>query len=479
MDLCDLDGDGDQDVVTSNMIGKSVTFLRNEADGTFVTVASYDVCRAVDDCINPFDIACCDLDGVNGPDVATANGIDDTMTVLFNDGNGNLSGLVDYPGVDGAYAVACCDIDQQSGADVITANLVSDNLAIFANDGAGNFGVPQVIAVGTFASDPSSVICTDVNGDSNLDLVTAYSDGLQINENECGLSLQACCLGDTCDDLTPGDCANTGGAAQGEGSTCAATNCDGCVFNEDCDDGNPCTDDICTNTHCTNTDNNAPCDDGDPCTDNDTCASGSCLGNPIPDCNSCAAPAVANVSSRYLQVVPGGSASQAIVVTTCSGPQYAGPWPGETGPAPIDLTLDGSIDGYAAMLVDDPAEALWLTPDEWGTTVWVTGIHIIPSGTFDVQADCGNPGNPDLTSPSTVGTWIFGDVDENGLANLADVLLAVQAFQNTFNEGNTRIRSDLAECRPDLVHNLADALIVVQAFQSTPFHAVCPESTCP
>ncbi len=55
-----------------------------------------------------------------------------------------------------------------------------------------------------------------------------------------------------------------------------------------CNDGNPCTDDVCdpaTGT-CQNPFNRAPCDDGDLCTLNDICnGAGVCVGGPPPDCN--------------------------------------------------------------------------------------------------------------------------------------------------------------------------------------------------
>jgi|GEM_PF-3283829 len=86
---------------------------------------------------------------------------------------------------------------------------------------------------------------------------------------------------------TPGSftCAcNTG--FTGDGSTC--TGCVAPAFGDDCaetcdptdcDDGNPCTDDVCDPVQgCVNTNNTASCDDGDNCTENDVCSGGSCAG---------------------------------------------------------------------------------------------------------------------------------------------------------------------------------------------------------
>jgi hypothetical protein len=51
-----------------------------------------------------------------------------------------------------------------------------------------------------------------------------------------------------------------------------------CMSNDECSDGNPCTNDVCTPaTGCSNPANLDPCDDGNACTANDFCAFSLCL----------------------------------------------------------------------------------------------------------------------------------------------------------------------------------------------------------
>lgn len=51
--------------------------------------------------------------------------------------------------------------------------------------------------------------------------------------------------------------------------------------NTQCDDGNPCTDDLCAGASgCMNVNNSNTCDDNDSCTINDACTSGVCAGTP-------------------------------------------------------------------------------------------------------------------------------------------------------------------------------------------------------
>ena len=55
-----------------------------------------------------------------------------------------------------------------------------------------------------------------------------------------------------------------------------------CVQNSDCDDGNPCTEDLCVSaggsSGCNHTPKTGPCDDGNRCTTGDTCTNGACGG---------------------------------------------------------------------------------------------------------------------------------------------------------------------------------------------------------
>jgi len=57
--------------------------------------------------------------------------------------------------------------------------------------------------------------------------------------------------------------------------------CFHCETSEDCEDGNPCTNQGCVEGRCAYANNPGPCDDSDPCTVNDTCFGGICMGDPL------------------------------------------------------------------------------------------------------------------------------------------------------------------------------------------------------
>jgi hypothetical protein len=103
------------------------------------------------------------------------------------------------------------------------------------------------------------------------------------------------CTDDGCDsDSGCTHVANTAACNDGNGCT-TGDHCDKglCVSTAslDCDDKNPCTDDICLPAGgCDHVNNTAPCSDQNACTVNDTCGSGLCLpGVPLVcnDGNSC------------------------------------------------------------------------------------------------------------------------------------------------------------------------------------------------
>ncbi|MFW5921622.1 MAG: hypothetical protein ACOCUS_07265, partial [Polyangiales bacterium] len=112
----------------------------------------------------------------------------------------------------------------------------------------------------------------------------------------CGLTLDADPPGRQ-DDVDAGfdgggtDAAPPPDAGGGDAATDAARDAGpSCVADEDCDDGNPCTDDTCRSGRCTREPNTARCDDGVYCNGPDRCADGACtdhLGDPCADPTVC------------------------------------------------------------------------------------------------------------------------------------------------------------------------------------------------
>ena len=100
VELADMDGDGDLDFVTSNLVDQefsTVSVSKNNGDGTFAAPVDYAVGP------NPTDLRLADFNGDGRPDVvclAALSGDDggtSYVTVLFNNGTGGLINRHDYP----------------------------------------------------------------------------------------------------------------------------------------------------------------------------------------------------------------------------------------------------------------------------------------------------------------------------------------------------------------------------------------------
>jgi hypothetical protein len=166
----DFNGDGIQDLATASLGGNAISvMLGNGLDGfTPATGSPFTVGN------DPYAVAVGDFNGDGFQDLATANLLDNTVTVLLGNGlagftpaTGSPFTVGDYP-----YALAVGDFNGDGFQDLATANLVDDTVTVLLGDGKAGFspapGSP--FAVGT---SPSSVVVADFNGDGIPDLVTA------------------------------------------------------------------------------------------------------------------------------------------------------------------------------------------------------------------------------------------------------------------------------------------------------------------
>ena len=111
------------------------------------------------------------------------------------------------------------------------------------------------------------------------DYVNLCDDGNDCTQDKC-LGADGCAN----EILEVGDCSDGNPCTVAD--HCALGNCVGDPV--ECDDDNPCTDNVCTDTGgCEYPVNEEFCDDGDPCTVADHCDDGSCVGVSVPcDCQT-------------------------------------------------------------------------------------------------------------------------------------------------------------------------------------------------
>ena len=176
--LGDLDNDGDLDLVATNNDYSYVSVLLNRGlhSGTFPSVSSTPSVGTY-----PTSLALGDLDGDGDLDLLVGSGSGtNTASVLLNNGLHSAS-FVAGPG--DVYAdvspihVALGDLDADGDLDAVTANTSSNNVSVRFNGGLKEFQFGGYDSDFNFsvAGRPAALALGDVDGDGDLDVVTANS----------------------------------------------------------------------------------------------------------------------------------------------------------------------------------------------------------------------------------------------------------------------------------------------------------------
>ncbi len=125
----DFDGDGDNDLAVANEFSNSVSVLFNNGDGTFADSTRVDYSLGFD----PTSVFSADIDSDGDNDLAVANEGSDNVSVLLNNGDGTFAPRVDYPAGDGSRSAFSADFDGDGDNDLAVANFNSDNVSVLLN----------------------------------------------------------------------------------------------------------------------------------------------------------------------------------------------------------------------------------------------------------------------------------------------------------------------------------------------------------
>jgi len=168
--LEDLDGDGDSDIVTANYYDDNVSVVLNNGDETFAEQVVYEVivgAPALPECVDLGDV-----DGDGAADIVTANSHDDSVSVLFGNGDGTFdeAGQTCWAVGEHPMSVALEDFNGNGRQDIVTANLGSGDISVLSGrpertlDEASTYGVGYACC---------ALATGDVNGDGAVDIVGA------------------------------------------------------------------------------------------------------------------------------------------------------------------------------------------------------------------------------------------------------------------------------------------------------------------
>lgn len=170
----DLDGDGDIDLLAANA-GGTVNIRFNNGRGVFSGLQNVAVGR------RPNKVVVGDLDGDGDLDLLTVNSDSDDISVRFNDGNGVFSGTSDIRTLNREpLGIAVGDVDGDGDLDLVTAAVGSGGeVGVLLNDGSGIFRYHSNTSLSSAATptgtDPASILLADIDGDGDLDFLTANS----------------------------------------------------------------------------------------------------------------------------------------------------------------------------------------------------------------------------------------------------------------------------------------------------------------
>jgi hypothetical protein len=136
-----------------------------------------------------FSVFATDLNGNGDTDVLSACGLGDEVARYVNHGGGNFGPQPQQAittNVDRPFNVYATDLDGDSDADVLSASSKDDKIAWYKNQGGGNFGPQQVISTNTDYA--RSVYAIDLDGDGDADVLSASSadDKIAWYENKGG-----------------------------------------------------------------------------------------------------------------------------------------------------------------------------------------------------------------------------------------------------------------------------------------------------
>jgi hypothetical protein len=401
--------------------------------------------RAIDDCV--IDGICYGEDDLNPnnpclaciPDVSSSSWSPRIKGSLCGD-----TAETDCDSPDACDGAGTCEVNYKPDGTVCT----TDNNECTQDVCSAGLCVHPNLAAGAACGSPADTECD--NPDTCDGAGTCLAN-YEVAETDCGSPVNTDCDNpDTCDGA--GNCQINlepdGTMCTSDGNECTEDVCsEGLCIHPNEPAGTPCADP--TDTQCDNPDtcngfgvcednleeNGLPCGDGDICTAGDACVDGFCVGTPIPE-----APDVAALGQRTIQVTAQPPASLVPVALRITSPDF---------PCLLAwVAADGTVTNMP----------VYQTPGTWGTVI-VTDEEIIPETTYEVRSECGVY----LSDPGSATTFIWGDVDKNGIVDGDDIIAMVYGYAGDFSLASFE-NLNMFPCVPDDIIDVDDIVQLVYAF---------------
>jgi hypothetical protein len=191
--LADIDGDGDLDLLATLSLPTNAVAIRlNDGNASGSNMGFFSGGSSVNVGVDPYGLAVGDVDGDGDQDLVTANASSGTVSVRLNGGDatgsntGVFSGTQEVAVGSQPQSVVLADVDNDGDLDLLAANYASSTVSVRLNGGTAT-GSNTGIFTGTqnvrVNSNPTSLATGDIDGDGDLDFIAATASLVSVGLN--------------------------------------------------------------------------------------------------------------------------------------------------------------------------------------------------------------------------------------------------------------------------------------------------------